>query len=73
MPLFKLSIAQMFGRVGHLFRFTARRLNEERLPQVAGSLTFTSVLALVPVLTIAFAIFTTFPLFKTFRTSLVLA
>jgi membrane protein len=70
MPLFKLSIGQMFGRVGDLFRFTARRLNEERLPQVAGSLTFTSVLALVPVLTIAFAIFTTFPLFKTFRTSL---
>ena len=44
-----------------------RRLSEERLPQVAGSLTFTTVLALVPVLTIAFAIFTTFPLFATFR------
>ncbi len=47
-----------------------RRLREERLPEVAGSLTFTTVLALVPVLTIAFAIFTTFPLFTTFRESL---
>jgi membrane protein len=37
---------------------------------VAGSLTFTTVLALVPILTIAFAIFTTFPLFNTFRASL---
>jgi membrane protein len=53
-----------------LFRFARRRLNEEHLPQVAGSLTFTTVLALVPVLTIALAVFTSFPLFNTFRTSL---
>ncbi len=53
-----------------LLRFVLRRLNEERLPEVAGSLTYTTVLALVPVLTIAFAIFTTFPLFITFRDSL---
>ncbi|TFV86058.1 YihY family inner membrane protein [Oxalobacteraceae bacterium OM1] len=53
-----------------LLRFARRRLREERLPQVAGSLTFTTVLALVPMLTIALAIFTTFPLFNTFRSSL---
>lgn len=53
-----------------LLRFAVRRLNEERLPQVAGSLTFTTVLGLVPLLTIALAIFTAFPLFNTFRTSL---
>src|ERR671927_104527 len=53
-----------------LLRFARRRLREERLPQVAGSLTFTTVLALVPMLTIALAIFTTFPLFNTFRASL---
>ena len=57
-------------QVRDLFRFAARRLDEERLPQVAGSLTFTTVLALVPVLTIALAIFTAFPLFNTFRASL---
>lgn len=53
-----------------LLRFVLRRLKEERLPEVAGSLTFTTVLAVVPVLTIAFAIFTTFPLFTTFREAL---
>jgi membrane protein len=61
-----LSLAE----VRDLLRFAARRLNEERLPQVAASLTFTTVLAVVPVLTIALAIFTTFPLFDTFRKSL---
>jgi membrane protein len=53
-----------------LLRFAARRLDEERLPQVAGSLTFTTVLGLVPLLTIALALFTAFPLFNTFRASL---
>src|SRR4051812_6737842 len=53
-----------------LFRFARRRLNQERLPQVAGSLTFTTVLALVPLLTIALAIFTTFPMFGTLRKAL---
>ncbi len=61
-----LSLAQLRD----MLRFAARRLNEERLPQVAGSLTFTTVLGLVPLLTIALAIFTAFPLFNTFRTSL---
>jgi membrane protein len=59
-----------WAQVRDLFRFAVRRLNEERLPQVAGSLTFTTVLALVPVLTIALAIFTAFPLFNTFRAAL---
>ncbi|RSZ55868.1 YihY family inner membrane protein [Massilia atriviolacea] len=53
-----------------LLRFARRRLNEERLPQVAGSLTFTSTLALVPLLTIVLAIFTTFPVFSNFRVAL---
>lgn len=61
-----LSLAQLRD----LVRFAIRRLNEERLPQVAGSLTFTTVLGLVPLLTIALAIFTAFPLFNTFRSSL---
>ncbi|MDP1977091.1 YihY family inner membrane protein [Undibacterium sp.] len=61
-----LSWKQIFN----LFKFALQRLQEGRLPQVAGSLTFTTVLALVPILTVAFAIFTAFPLFNTFRTSL---
>lgn len=54
----------------NLFLFARNRLHEERLSQVAGSLTYTTVLALVPILTIALAIFTTFPLFNTFRAAL---
>lgn len=57
-------------QAGDLLRFAARRLREERLQQVAGSLTFTSTLALVPLLTIVLAIFTTFPVFNSFRASL---
>lgn len=57
-------------QVRNLCRFALRRLGEDRLPQVAGSLTFTTVLSLVPVLTIALAIFSAFPLFSTLRGSL---
>ncbi|MES2830774.1 MAG: YihY family inner membrane protein [Pseudomonadota bacterium] len=57
-------------QVRDLFRFALRRLREERLPQVAGSLTFTTVLGMVPLLTIALALFTAFPLFSAFRRSL---
>ncbi|WP_343654117.1 YihY family inner membrane protein [Herbaspirillum sp.] len=57
-------------QLSDLLRFAGRRLREDRLPQVAGSLTFTTILSLVPVLTIALALFTAFPLFSTFRASL---
>ncbi len=58
------------AQIRDLWHFVMRRLREERLPEVAGSLTYTTVLALVPVLTVAFAIFTTFPLFNSFRDAL---
>jgi len=47
-----------------LIRLTFRRAREERLPQVAGSLTFTAVLAAVPLLAAGFALFTRFPAFR---------
>jgi membrane protein len=56
--------------VRDLVRFARRRLTEEKLPQVAGSLTFTTTLAIVPLLTIVLAIFTTFPMFGKLRTAL---
>ncbi|UTY59761.1 YihY family inner membrane protein [Massilia sp. erpn] len=62
--------ALSWHEIRDLLLFARRRLREESLPQVAGSLTFTTVFALVPVLTIALAIFTTFPMFKNFRTAL---
>ena len=40
-----------------------RRLFEERLTQAAGSLTYTTLLALVPLLTIALSLATAFPVF----------
>jgi membrane protein len=69
---FGLSLLRGLSRpqMRDLLLFARRRLREEKLQQVAGSLTFTTVLAVVPVLTIAFAIFTSFPLFNTFRQSL---
>lgn len=57
-------------QVRDLLLFARRRLRDESLPQVAGSLTFATVFALVPLLTLALAIFTTFPLFNTFRHAL---
>ncbi|WP_373889584.1 YihY family inner membrane protein [Massilia sp. IC2-476] len=58
------------GETRDLLRFARRRLREEKLPQVAGSLTFTTTLALVPLLTIVLAILTTFPVFGQLRTAL---
>ena len=50
-----------------LTRLTLRRAREERLAQVAGSLTFTTVLSIVPLLAVSFALFTRFPMFKRFE------
>ncbi|WP_183038707.1 YihY family inner membrane protein [Paraburkholderia tropica] len=56
--------------VKRLARFAARRSREDRIPQVAGSLTFTTMLSLVPLATVAFALFTAFPIFASFQNSL---
>jgi membrane protein len=47
-----------------LTRLTIQRARQERLPQVAGSLTFTTVLSVVPLLAVSFALITRFPLFR---------
>ena len=53
-----------------LTRLTIRRARQERLPQVAGSLTFTTLLSIVPLLAVSFALFTRFPMFGRFETAL---
>ena len=53
-----------------LTRLTLRRARQERLPQVAGSLTFTTLLAIVPLLAVSFALFTRFPIFGRFEAAL---
>lgn len=45
-------------------RALARRFGEDNLAQTAGSLTFTTVISLVPLLTVALAVFTAFPAFE---------
>ena len=50
-----------------LIRLTFQRAREERLAQIAGSLTFTTVLSAVPLLAVSLALFTRFPIFKLFE------
>jgi membrane protein len=47
-----------------VLRQTIRRAREERLAQAAGSLTFTTVLSVVPLLAVSFALFTRFAPFR---------
>lgn len=55
----KSSLAFMLGRIA-----------ERKLTQVASSLTFTTILALVPLLAVVLALFTAFPLFNEFQGAL---
>lgn len=48
--------------------FLRRRLAQQRVMQVAGSLTFTTLLALVPLLTIALTVMSAFPVFSDYST-----
>ncbi|MFZ4472356.1 MAG: YihY family inner membrane protein, partial [Limnohabitans sp.] len=48
-------------------RVVALRFREDRLGQTAGSLTFTTLIALVPFVTVALAVFTVFPMFSDFQ------
>ncbi|HEX3142018.1 MAG TPA: YihY family inner membrane protein [Rhizobacter sp.] len=53
-----------------LTRLTVQRARKERLPQIAGSLTFTTVLSVVPFLAVCLALFTHFPVFHRFEVAL---
>lgn len=53
-----------------LLRLTIERVRKERLPQVAGSLAFTTVLSIVPLLAASFALFRQFPVFSRFKDAL---
>ena len=46
------------------------RFREDRLGLTAGSLTFTTLISLVPLLTVMLALFTAFPIFASFQVSL---
>lgn len=53
-----------------LWRLLWQRFREDRLGVTAGSLTFTTLIALVPLLTVTLALFTAFPMFNTFQGAL---
>ncbi|MCS6764373.1 MAG: YihY family inner membrane protein [Candidatus Protistobacter heckmanni] len=53
-----------------LAAYAMNRIRTDRVPQVAGALTYTSVLALVPMLAVAFALLTAFPVFQSFQKAL---
>jgi membrane protein len=57
-------------RARAVLSFAAGRAQQARLTQVAGSLTFSTVLSLVPLLAVALALFTVFPQFGDLRESL---
>ncbi|MGY0194140.1 YihY family inner membrane protein [Leptothrix sp. BB-4] len=51
-------------------RTLRQRFREDRLGIAASSLTFTTLIALVPLATVMFAVFTAFPMFGSFRKAL---
>jgi membrane protein len=56
--------------VPSLVRDVVQRMREERMAQAASSLTFTTLLALVPLVTVALAVFSTLPAFDALRRAL---
>jgi membrane protein len=56
-----------FKRAHDVAIFAQRRARDVRMAQVAGSLTFTTTLTIVPLFAVALALFTAFPLFVEFR------
>jgi membrane protein len=57
-------IGQQFRLLGNFFSLVYSRFREERCFQLCGSLTFTTLLALIPLITIALTVMTAFPVFS---------
>jgi membrane protein len=53
-----------------MFRHFLRRARHERLPQAAGSLTFTTLLSIVPLLAVSLALLARWPMFDRFEAAL---
>lgn len=63
-----IDITRIWYRVYGFGRFVLRRLVDDRCLQVAGSLTFTTLLAIVPLFTITLTLFSAFPMFSVYST-----
>ena len=53
-----------------ILKYAMQRAEEKKLAQVAASLTYTTVLSVVPLLAVVLSLFTAFPLFAEFRIAL---
>jgi membrane protein len=62
--------ARRLSGTREVVRFSAQRARSLHLPQVAANLTFSSVLSLVPLLAVALAVLTAFPVFSEFRANM---
>lgn len=58
------------SRIARGFRFAFKQIEEQQLLTISASLTFTTVLAMVPMLAVVLSLFTAFPLFQEFRIAL---
>lgn len=65
-----MSIIKPHHTAAKIARFALQRAGEKKLTQVAASLTFTTVLGIVPLLAVVLSLFTAFPLFAEFRIAL---
>ena len=57
------AVPRNFGELAAFLRASYLRFTEDRCLEVAGSLTYTTLLALVPLITVALAVVTAFPVF----------
>ena len=57
-------------RLLSMLRFLAQRFREDQLARVSGSLTFTTLFALVPLATVVFTVVSALPVSARFTTSL---
>jgi len=63
-PTMRARIDRLLRSSNLLLRLVIARFAEDRCLQVAGNLTFTTLLALVPLFTVAFTVFAAFPVFE---------
>ena len=63
-PPMRVQIRNSFTSAKSLARLVAQRFVDDRCVQVAGDLTFTTLLALVPLFTIALTLISAFPVFE---------
>ena len=66
----KAKLSQKWHDAAKVLAYASAHAQDKKLTQVASSLTFTTVLALVPMLAVFLSLFTAFPLFSEFRDAL---